>query len=104
MDEWKENSQTEAKVRVAKKCIQETIKAKTGLTVDKPDPVGAGGTTTTGNMARQLLFDPVKRKVLVDSVPVKIRADGKCDRRCLMNLSQIILLYYAQSLPEERSM
>ena len=54
VDEWKENSQTKAKVRVAKKFIQETIKAKTGLTVDKPDPVVAGGTTTTGNMARQL--------------------------------------------------
>ena len=31
-------------------------------------------------MARQLLFDPVKRKVLVDCIPVKIRADGKCDQ------------------------
>ena len=81
MDEWKENSQTKAKVRVVKKVIQETIKAKTGFTVDKPDPVGAGGTTTTGNMARQLLFNSVKRKVLVDCVPVKIRADGKCDQK-----------------------
>ena len=38
VDEWKENSQTIAKV--AKKFIQKTIKAKTGLTVDKPHPVG----------------------------------------------------------------
>ena len=66
VDEWKEDSQTNAKVMVAKKFIQETIKAKTGLTVDKPDPVGAGGTMTTANMARQLLFYSVKRKVLVD--------------------------------------
>ena len=81
VDEWKENSQTKAKVRVAKKFIQETIKAKTGLTVDKLAPVGVGGTTTTGNMARQLLSDSVKRKFLVDCVLVKIRADEKCDQK-----------------------
>ena len=46
-------------IKAARKRIQEIIKAKTGLSVDKPDPVGAGGTTTaTGNMARKLLFDP----------------------------------------------
>ena len=32
VDEWKEDSQTNAKVMVAKKFIQETIKAKTGQT------------------------------------------------------------------------
>ena len=78
MDLWKENSQTKANVRVAKKCIQETIKAKTGLTVEKPDPVGEGRATT---MVRQLLFDSVKQKILVDCFPAKIRADGKCDQK-----------------------
>ena len=33
------------------------IKAKTGIAVDMPDAVGAGGTSTTGNTARALLFD-----------------------------------------------
>ena len=32
-------------------------------------------------MARHLLFDSVKRKGLVGCVPVKIRADGKCDQK-----------------------
>ena len=33
------------------------IKAKTGIAVDMSDAVGAGGTSTTGNTARALLFD-----------------------------------------------
>ena len=37
------------------------------------------GGTTTGNTARRLLFDPLKRQVLVDCVPVSTRADGKCE-------------------------
>ena len=62
---WKENKQISVMIKAAKKRVQEIIKAKTGLSVDKPDPVGAGGTSTTGNMARKLLFDPSKRQVLV---------------------------------------
>ena len=48
--------------------------------MDKPDPVGAGGTTTTGNIAQNLLFDPAKHQVLVECVPKKSRKDGRCDR------------------------
>ena len=43
---WKENKQNSVMIKAARKRIQEIIKAKTGLSVDKPDPVGAGGTTT----------------------------------------------------------
>ena len=68
------------RVDVAKRKVQDYIKSKTGMVVDKPDPVGAGGTTTTGNIARNLLFDSVQRKVLVECVPEKTRRDGRCDR------------------------
>ena len=71
-----------------------TSRTKTGMTVDKPDPVGAGGTTTTGNIARNLLFDPAKRQVLVECVPEKSRKDGRCDRNVFneffTNLSVIL--------------
>ncbi|KAL5506623.1 hypothetical protein EMCRGX_G008309 [Ephydatia muelleri] len=33
--------------------------------------VGAGGTSTTGNTARALLFDPEKRQVLIECIPQK---------------------------------
>ena len=90
---WKENKQNSVMIKAARKRIQEIIKAKTGLSVDKPDPVGAGGTTTaTGNMARKLLFDPSKRQVLVDCIPEKIQGDGRCDRKVfnefITNLSE----------------
>ena len=50
------------------------------MVVDKPDPVGAGGTTTTCNIARNLLFHPLQRRVLVECIPEKTRRDGRCDR------------------------
>ena len=89
---WQENKQISVMIKATKKRVQEIIKAKTGLSVDKPDPVGAGG-TTTGTMARKLLFDPSKRHVLVDCIPEKIQGDGRCDRKVfnefITNLSVI---------------
>ena len=62
--------------------------------MDKPDPVGAGDTTTTGNIAQNLLFDPAKRQVLVECVPEKSRKDGRCGRNIfyefIANLSVIL--------------
>ena len=40
----------------------------TGLRIAFPDPTGKGGTTTTGNVARKLLFDHVTREVLLQLV------------------------------------
>ena len=91
---WKQNSKQKERVDAAKRKVQDYIKSKTGMVVDKPDPVGAGGTTTTGNIARNLLFDPVQRKVLVESTPEKTRRDGTCDRdvfgEFVTNLSVIL--------------
>ena len=67
-------------VKKAKKRVQEMIWTRTGMSVDKPDSVGAGGTTTTGNIARRLLLSPLKHQVLVDCIPMSTRTDGKCDR------------------------
>ena len=46
-------------------------------------------------MARKLLFDPLKRQVLVDCILVKIHAQGGGDKklRCSMCLSQTFLQY-----------
>ena len=64
------------------------------MMVDKPDPVEAGGTTSTGNIACNLLFDPVQRKVLVECIREKTRRDGRCDRdvfgEFVTNLSVIL--------------
>ena len=45
MTAWIQNSKQKECVDVAKRKDQEYIQTKTGMTVDKPDPVGAGGTT-----------------------------------------------------------
>ena len=63
---WKQNSKQKERVDVAKRRVQDYIKSKSGMVVDKPDPVGAGGTTTTSNIAHNPLFDPVQRKVLAE--------------------------------------
>ena len=51
------------------------------MIIDRPDSVGAGGTTTTGNIARKCIFDAKNRQVLIDFVPLKVRSDGECDRQ-----------------------
>ena len=58
--------------------------------MDKPDPVGAGGTTTTGNIAQNLLFDPAKHQVLVECVPKKSRKMEGVIGTFLMSLSVIL--------------
>ena len=37
-----------------KKLLQDVIEKETGIHWDKPDPTGKGGTTTTGNIGRDL--------------------------------------------------
>eukprot|EP00731_Ephydatia_muelleri_P012099 Em0006g993a len=68
---WKEDQKQKTKKKEAKKRIIAMIKAKTGIAVDMPDVVEAGGTSTTGNTARALLFDPEKRQVLIECIPQK---------------------------------
>ena len=42
---WKQNSKQKERVDAAKRKVQDYIKSKkTGMVVDKPDPVQAGGT------------------------------------------------------------
>ena len=68
------------KKKEAKKRIIAIIKARTGIAVDTPDVVGAGGTSTTCNTARALLFNPEKHGVLIECIPQKVRHDQECDR------------------------
>ena len=50
-----------------KKDLQEKIAAETGLQWDIPDKTGKGGTTTTGNIARSLLYSA--RDIVISDVP-----------------------------------
>ena len=81
MTSWKENKILAGRVNEPKKRVRKIIKNKTGVAVDQPDSVGAGGTTTTGNTARTFLFEAEKRQILVDCIPEKIRAEGQCDKK-----------------------
>ena len=54
---WKEDQKQKTKKKEAKMRIIAMIKAKSGIAVDMPEAVGAGGTSTTGNTARALLYD-----------------------------------------------
>ena len=65
------------KEKEAKKRIIAMIKAKTGIAVDMPDAVVAGG---TGNTARALLFNPEKHQVRIECIPQKVKRDQECDR------------------------
>ena len=89
---WKENQKQKTKKKEAKKRIIAMIKAKTGIAVDMPDAVRAGGTSTTGKTARALLFNPEKRQVLIECIPQKVRRDQECDRvdELITNLSIIL--------------
>lgn len=57
---WKDGKILAGHVNEAKKRVREIIKNKTGVAVDQPDSVGAGGTTTTGNTAQMFLFEAEK--------------------------------------------
>ena len=68
------------KKKEAKKKMIAMINTKTGVAVDMSDAVGAGGTLTTGNTAKTLLFDPEKCQVLIECIPQKVWSDQECDR------------------------
>ena len=91
---WKEDQNQKTKKKEAKNKIIAMIKAKIGIAVDMLDAVGTGGTSTTGNTARALLFDPEKRQVLIECIPQKVRREQECDRvvydEFITNLSIIL--------------
>ena len=68
---WKENFLNEAKIKKAKEKVQFYLYEKTGIRVDEPDPVGKGGTSTTGPISKRLLHDSQTRQVLMECVPAK---------------------------------
>ena len=60
-------------VVAAKKELQEHLKLKTGLKLDFPDATGKGGTTTTGNVARRILWEKEVRELALELIPVRRR-------------------------------
>ena len=54
-------------LKQAKEAIQERIKAETSITLEKADPTGHGGTSTTGNIAK-LILNTSNRKLLTEGI------------------------------------
>ena len=54
---WRENLQNKAKIKRAKDNVKASIHERTGIRADEPDPVGKGGTSTTGQVSKRLLHD-----------------------------------------------
>jgi hypothetical protein len=58
-------------LEIEKKNIQELIGKKTGIKWDFSDSSGQGGSTTTGNVARNLLYNEKNRKLITDYISNK---------------------------------
>ena len=64
-------------LKKAKEEIQERVKEQTSITLEKADPTGHGGTSTTGNIAK-LMLNTSNRQLLtqgIDSSEVKEKID-----------------------------
>ena len=46
-------------LKQAKESIQQTAKDETGIMIERPDPTGHGGTTTTRNVAKLILNNSI---------------------------------------------
>ena len=88
---WKENFINEKKIKKAKEKVQSQIYENTGIRVDEPDPVGKGGTSTTGPISKRLLHDTKTRQVLIDCIPER-GADKATLAQIVSNLSIILRL------------
>ena len=74
-------------LKIAKESIQEKVKSATSITLEKADPTGHGGTSTTGNVAKAML-NTENRKLLtqgIDSTELR----GKIDT-IVLNMSVIL--------------
>ena len=59
----------------AKAELQEKIQRKVhGIKWDFPDSTGKGGTTTTGNIARELLYKKCHREIIISEVPERFQS------------------------------
>ena len=60
-------------VKQAKRNLQDHLKLHTGIKLDFPDATGKGGTTTTGNVARRILWEPKLRELTLSLIPERRR-------------------------------
>ena len=76
-------------LELAKQQIQKDVKSDTGISIEKPDPTGHGGTTTTGNVAKSLL-NTTQCTLLtkhIDSIDLKEKID-----KIILNLAVILCI------------
>ena len=88
---WRENFLNEEKIKKAKDKVKSHIYGKTGIRVDEPDPVGKGGTSTTGPISRRLIHERTNRQALIDCIPEK-GDDRKQLAQVIQNMSVILRL------------
>ena len=66
---WVESEADRKTLKIIKKEVTDNIANKTGIRVDQPDPKGAGGSNSTGNIAKRILWNKENRDVLAESAP-----------------------------------
>ena len=74
-------------LKQAKEQIQKNVKDETGILLEKPDPTGHGGTTTTGNVAKAILNNS-NRSLLtkgIDNSELKSKID-----KIILNMAAIL--------------
>lgn len=77
-------------IKEAKSEIQTRVYEHTGIKLDFPNSTGRGGTTTTGNVARRLLYNSENRNYLIDQLPEKFRCNFRIFAQSLSIILRII--------------
>ena len=83
-----EKSSMNATIKAEKKLVIEIIREKTGEIVDVADPIGHGGTSTTGSVIKRLFGPNVS--VLIDLVPENHRINFQ---NCVLSLNCLLAAY-----------
>ena len=66
---WIEHAEDRAVLKGAKEVVQNIVEKKTGIKIDHPDPVGAGGNSNNGNTVRRIFWNRDNRDLLAECAP-----------------------------------
>ena len=69
LSSWIEHAKDRDILKETKKEVQYILEKKTGIKIDQPDPIGAGGNTNTGNVARRIIWNKENRDILAECAP-----------------------------------
>ena len=66
---WIESAADQKVLKITKKEVTDYIQNETGIIVDQPDPTSAGGSCSTGNTGRRIIWNKVNRDMLAEFAP-----------------------------------